>query len=209
MIALMPRDAGHFLMEHPVEHVDLSEYRIDGQKVFDGKLLQVYQDRVVLPDRNEGSREYIKHPGAVVILAIQNDGRLLVERQFRYPLGQAFLELPAGKIEPGEDILNTAKRELFEETGHESDDWSYLGKFHPCIGYSTERIEIFIAKHIRKISEPALDEGEFLEVFYMSLEEINQSVASGYLTDGKTLSALYVYACHNPSNVFGVIGKGE
>ena len=205
----MPRKAGHFLMEHLVKKINLVEQRIDGERVFDGNLLQVYLDRITLPDGSEGNREYIKHPGAVVILAIQNDGKFLIERQFRYPVGQEFLEFPAGKIEQGEEILVTAKRELFEETGHVSDDWSYLGKYHPCIGYSNEIIEVFVAKHVCKISEPVLDEGEFLEVFSLSLDEINRYVASGHLTDGKTLSALYIYACNNPSNAISVIGKEE
>ena len=96
---------------------DLTEHFVSGGLVFDGKLLKVYRDTVRLPDGSEGSREYIRHPGAVAILALFDDGRLLLERQFRYPPRREFIEIPAGKLEPGEPHLETAKRELLEETG--------------------------------------------------------------------------------------------
>lgn len=173
----------------------LIETCLASEPVFDGKLLKVKRDSVRLPDGQTGWREYITHPGAVVILAELDNGKLLFERQFRYPVGQVFLELPAGKIDPGEEILATAKRELLEETGHEADRWTYLGVMHPCIGYSNERIEIFLAQQVRRVSGPQLDEGEFLEVIEMSVPEVRQAVADGKLTDAKTHSALFVYDC--------------
>jgi len=113
----------------------LIESEITSESVFKGCLLNVRKDSVRLPDGKESVREYIVHPGAVVILAFLPNGNLLFERQFRYPLRRVFLELPAGKIDPGEAILDTARRELREETGYEASDWEYLGVMHPCIGY--------------------------------------------------------------------------
>ena len=165
--------------DHAKDYPHLHEAQLDSRQVFKGRLLDVRSDRVSLPDGNESVREYAIHPGAVVIIAEQDDGRLLFERQYRYPVRQVFLELPAGKIDPGEDILNTAVRELLEETGHSASDWRYLGVMHPCIGYSNERIEIFLARGLRRESAPQLDHGEFLDLL------------SGEITDAKTITALF------------------
>ncbi|MBS1189397.1 MAG: Zn-finger containing pyrophosphohydrolase [Rhodocyclaceae bacterium] len=169
----------------------LMESQLSTETVFKGKLLEVRRDRVSLPDGGESLREYVVHPGAVVVLAFLDDGRLLFERQFRYPLGRAFLELPAGKIDPGEDVLGTARRELLEETGHEAEEWQHLGVMHPCIGYSNERIEIFAARGVRRVADPQLDHGEFLDVLEMSLCEAREAVLQGRITDAKTITALY------------------
>ncbi|MFZ2855460.1 MAG: NUDIX hydrolase [Rhodocyclaceae bacterium] len=169
----------------------LHEEQIDSEQVFKGKLLDVRRDRVTLPDGNEAVREYILHPGAVVIVAEQADGRLLFERQHRYPLHRSFLELPAGKIDPGEEILATAIRELREETGHRADEWRYLGVMHPCIGYSDERIEIFLARGLHRESAPQLDHGEFLDLLSLSLEEALHAIRDGGITDAKTITALF------------------
>lgn len=169
----------------------LTENQLSTEVVFKGKLLEVRRDQVSLPDGHQGTREYVVHPGAVVILALLDNGKLLFERQFRYPLRRVFLELPAGKIDPGEDILATARRELLEETGHEAAEWQHLGVMHPCIGYSDERIEIFLARGLKQVSAPMLDHGEFLEVLELSQEEARQAVMSGAITDGKTVTALY------------------
>lgn len=168
----------------------LEERCLDSEKVFSGRLLDVRRDRVVLPDGNEATREYIRHPGAVVVIPVLADGRLIVERQFRYPLRRAFLELPAGKIDPGEPILDCARRELREETGYEASEWIYLGVMHPCIGYSDERIEIFLARGLSEVGH-ARDEEEFLELHPMSVADVEEAVYDGRITDSKTIAALF------------------
>lgn len=168
----------------------LREAELDGESVFDGALLKVRRDRVRLPDGTFAFREYIRHPGAVVIVARLPDGRLIFERQYRYPLRRSFLELPAGKIDAGEDIGSCARRELREETGYEADGWHHVGVMHPCIGYSDERIEIFMATDLRHVGH-ARDEGEFLEVHLLSVDEAVEAVHDGRITDGKTISALF------------------
>lgn len=169
----------------------LHEEKIDSTQVFDGVLLDVRKDSVRLPNGGESVREYIVHPGAVVVIAVLDDGSLLFENQFRYPLQRDFLELPAGKIDSGEDIQRTAERELLEETGYVAGEWRHLGVMHPCIGYSDERIEIFLARGLRKVAEPSLDHNEFLDVLTLSLADAVAAVRDGRITDAKTITALF------------------
>lgn len=169
----------------------LREGCLASEQVFSGCLLQVHRDRVSLPNGLESVREYIRHPGAVVIIAELENGKLLFERQFRYPLQRVFFELPAGKIDPGEDILQTAQRELREETGYAAEEWRHLGVMHPCIGYSDERIEIFLARRLRRLGEQTLDEHEFVELCELPLAEATAAVLSGEITDAKTVTALF------------------
>ncbi len=169
----------------------LEETQLDNETVFRGVLLDVQRDQVRLPSGASSVREYIRHPGAVVVLAQLPDGRLLFERQFRYPLRRVFLELPAGKIDPGESILRTAQRELLEETGYHARDWAHLGTLHPCIGYSDERIEIFHATGLECLGEQALDHNEFIELLTLTPEDARHAVFDGRITDAKTISALY------------------
>lgn len=169
---------------------DLTEGLLASETVFSGKLLQVHRDRVSLPDGTTGLREYIRHPGAVVVIAQLPGGELIFERQFRYPCGRVFIELPAGKIDPGEDIALCARRELLEETGYVAQNWRHLGVMHPCIGYSDERIEIFLATGLSH-EGACHDEGEFLEVFTLPLAEAQAAVFDGRITDAKTITALF------------------
>lgn len=173
------------------DDLHLIESQLSTESVFEGALLKVRKDRVRLPNGGESIREYITHPGAVVVLARLPNGNLLFERQFRYPLQRVFLELPAGKIDPGEAILTTAQRELREETGYVADVWEHLGVMHPCIGYSNERIEIFLAEGLRVIGEQALDHNEFIELIELSPAQAQAAVWSGEITDAKTITALF------------------
>lgn len=176
-------------IENSMKDSHLRESGVASEEVFAGKLLHVRCDTVRLPDGKQASREFVVHPGAVVMIAELPNGKLLFERQFRYPLDRVFLELPAGKIHPGEDTLLTAKRELQEETGYVAQHWHYLGVIHPCIGYSDERIEIFFARGLSHVGH-ALDDGEFLEVHEMDLAEAIEAVRDGRLTDGKSVAGL-------------------
>jgi len=177
-------------MSKPLNDDHLIESCISSEQIWKGKLLDVRRDRVRLPDGSEGVREYVTHPGAVVIIPVLPNGNLIFERQYRYPVGRVMLELPAGKIDPNESPLLTAQRELREETGHAAEQWSHLGTMHPTIGYANERIEIFLAEDLCSLGQNELDEGEFLELVELSLDVAMQAVREGKLTDGKTLSAL-------------------
>lgn len=165
---------------------NLKEIKISSQSVYSGKLLKVFQDRVTLPDNNESVREYIQHPGAVALIAYLPDGNILLERQFRYPLGQEFIEIPAGKIDPGETAEETGHRELLEETGYSAGKLEKLFTFHPCIGYSNEVIHIYEASELVFEGESP-DENEFVDVFSIPFEEACNMVSSGEITDGKSM----------------------
>jgi ADP-ribose pyrophosphatase len=168
---------------------DFAERKLDSTAVFEGEFLNVRRDSVTLPDGKQTSREYIVHPGAAVIIALTGAGHVVMERQYRYPLEREFLELPAGKIDPGEDPLETARRELLEETGYVASHWRHLGVMHPVISYSTERIEIFLAQSLTRYSS-RLDEGEFLEVFTVALPMAIDWIRTGRVTDSKTIAGL-------------------
>ena len=169
---------------------NLIESTLEEENLFKGALLDVWRDRVLLPDEKESFREYIRHPGAVVIVARFGNGDILMEEQFRYAPKQVFWELPAGKIDPGENILNAAQRELLEETGFAAQTWEYVGFFYPAIGYSDEVIQIFQAYHLEKVSSPQLDEGEFLNVVRFSEAQLLEKIKNGEILDGKTLATL-------------------
>jgi ADP-ribose pyrophosphatase len=168
----------------------LAETRIASETVFSGTLLNVRRDRVRLPNGHETGREFVVHPGAVLAIPLLDDGRLVFERQFRYPLGRAFLELPAGKIDAGEDPLSTGKRELLEETGYSAREWRYLAALHPCIGYSDEVIHIYLATGL-EAGEHRRDHDETLEILTLTLEEALERVRNGEITDAKTMIALF------------------
>ena len=168
---------------------DLSEQFVSGDLVFDGTLLKVRRDVVRLPDGGQGTREYIRHPGAVAIVPLFDDGRVLLERQFRYPHGRDFIEVPAGKLEANEPHLDTAKRELLEETGYTAQQWRRIGVVHTAIAYTDEAIEIFLAKKL-SLGERKLDAGEFLETLIVRFDEAIAMIRDGRITDVKTVAAL-------------------
>lgn len=169
--------------------MDLTEHTIDSVEVYTGGFIQVRKDTVRLPDGNLSSREYITHPGAVAILAQLDNGNLLLERQYRYPAQQEFIEIPAGKIDGGESILFTAQRELLEETGYTAKDWVHLTTAWPCIGYANERIEYYLATGL-SFQGARLESGEFLEVFELSLMDAVDWIRLGKITDSKSIVGL-------------------
>lgn len=169
---------------------DLSEHQVCSEQVFDGQLLKVYRDVVRLPDGHQAAREYIRHPGAVAIVPLFDDGSVLLERQFRYPHNRTFIEVPAGKLDPGEPHLETAKRELLEETGYVAAEWKRLGVIHTAIAYTDEGIELFLARKLRQEHDGALDHGEFLETVIVPFDEAVAMVRDGRITDAKSVAAL-------------------
>lgn len=168
----------------------LAETCISSETVFQGKLMHAKRDLVRLANGHETTREYLVHPGAVLIVPLLDDGRLVFERQFRYPLGRSFIELPAGKIDPNEYPLQTGQRELLEETGYTARQWRHLTTLHPCIGYSDERILIYLATGLRAGNHNR-DHDESLEVFTMTLSDAMDAMRRGEITDGKTMIALF------------------
>ncbi|HEY1397044.1 NUDIX hydrolase [Roseateles sp.] len=167
----------------------LREIALSSDWILRGNFLQVKRDRVALPDGREATREYIRHPGAAVIVPLFDDGRVLLERQYRYPLGRVVLEFPAGKLDPDESPLRCAVRELFEETGYRAREWAYAGVLHNAIAYSDERIEIFFARGLIA-GERQLDEGEFLDLLPVAEDELDRMAFDGRVTDAKTLIGL-------------------
>jgi ADP-ribose pyrophosphatase len=167
----------------------LVERRIKSDSVYDGHFLKVRRDEVRLPDGKTAFREYVVHPGAVMIVPFLDDGQLVVERQHRYPLDRVLVEFPAGKLDPDETTLACARRELREETGYAASEWAYAGRIHNACAYSTEFIEIWFARGL--VPGPRqLDEGEFVEVHTTSEAALFELAASGELTDAKTMVGL-------------------
>jgi ADP-ribose pyrophosphatase len=170
----------------------LREHRVRQEELLRGHFLHVLRDTVQLPNQNLSTREYVVHPGAVMVIPMLDtpDGlRLVMERQYRYPVGQVMTEFPAGKLDPGEDPWLCAQRELLEETGYTARQWARAGVLHPCMAYSTEVIEIWFAKALH-LGERQLDTDEFLDVFTASPAELMAACQQGLLTDGKTLTGL-------------------
>jgi len=165
---------------------NLKEDFLSGECVYDGHFLTIHRDKVELPDGKTTFREYIKHPGAVVILPLFADGSVLLERQYRYPLKRVFIEFPAGKIDLNEDPLSCAKRELLEETGYTANSWEFVCTIHNAIAYADEHLEIFLARDLHP-GQANLDEGEFLETYRAPLAELLDAVKSGQITDVKTI----------------------
>ena len=171
------------------EDAHLTETRVASQELLRGHFLHAMRDTVRLPDGKEATREYVIHPGAVMVVAELPDGRLVLERQFRYPVQSVMVEFPAGKLDPGEDSLVCAQRELLEETGYTARQWARAGVLHPVISYSTEFIDIWFARELT-VGQRQLDAGEFLDVFSASTDELLQWCRDGRITDAKTLTGV-------------------
>jgi ADP-ribose pyrophosphatase len=168
---------------------DFTEHCVSSKTVYHGKLLRVLEDQVRLPDGRPAQREYVDHPGASMMLAFPEPDTVLLVRQFRYPHRRDFIEIPAGKIDPGEGPLRTARRELREECGYEARDWRHLATIHPCIGYSNERIELYLARELTHVGH-APDDGELIEVVPMKFAQALRQVEEGAITDQKTVIGL-------------------
>jgi ADP-ribose pyrophosphatase len=162
---------------------------VSGEQVFKGMLLDVRRDIVAMPDGAHATREYVVHPGAVTVVPILDDGRLVMERQYRYPVGRVVLEFPAGKLDAGEPALQCGQRELVEETGYRARQWAVAGVLHNAVAYSTEVIHILFARELTAGTR-ALDDGELIDIALMTEAELDAAAARGDLTDAKTLIAL-------------------
>ena len=171
------------------EDAHLTETRVASQELLRGHFLHAMRDTVRLPDGKEATREYVIHLGAVMVVAELPDGRLVLERQFRYPVQSVMVEFPAGKLDPGEESLACAQRELLEETGYTARQWARAGVLHPVISYSTEFIDIWFARELTA-GQRQLDAGEFLDVFSASADELLQWCRDGRITDAKTLTGV-------------------
>ena len=169
----------------------LFEHQLTSTELFRGHLLHAFRDTVRLPDGDSASREYVVHPGAVMVVPLLEDSagelRVVLERQFRYPMGQVMIEFPAGKLGPDETIQLCAQRELLEETGYSATQWARAGVMHPVISYSTEFIDIWFARGL-SLGQRQLDPGEFLDVFTASPSDLLQWCRDGQVTDAKTLT---------------------
>jgi ADP-ribose pyrophosphatase len=169
----------------------LIETQTSSQEVLKGVFLHAFRDTVLLPDGHSATREYVIHPGAVMVIPLLTDAhgqlRVVLERQFRYPVGQVMIEFPAGKLDPQESVLACAQRELREETGYSAREWARAGVMHPVISYSTEFIDIWFARDLT-LGERRLDDGEFLDVFTATPQELLQWCCEGKVTDAKTLA---------------------
>ena len=172
------------------EFQNLEEVMVASEEIFDGHVVQLFKDTVELPNGRYATRETVRHIGAVAVVPLTDEGNVIIERQFRYPLGCVITEIPAGKLDSKtEDRLSAAKRELEEETGYTADEWIDLGDYYPAAAYTDERITLYLAKGLHR-GERKLDEDEFLNVLEVPLEELVRQVLDGTITDGKTQSAL-------------------
>lgn len=167
----------------------LIEKKVSSENVFDGVLLHVYKDAIELPNGNSATREYIKHQGAVCVVPVTDNMEVVAVKQYRYPIGRVTIEIPAGKLDKGEDILDAAKRELSEETGVECADIEYMGGLYPSVAYTDEIIHMYVAKNL-VYGEAHTDDDEFLNVVKIPLGEFVDMITDGKIQDSKTMAAV-------------------
>ena len=173
-----------------MEEKQLRELQIDSEEIFNGVIMDVKRDRVRLPNGHQSVRELLRHVGAVCVVPVTDDGRVVVERQYRYPIDQVITEIPAGKLDsPEEDRLSAAQRELWEETGIKADRWTDMGLYYPAAAYSDEKITMYLAQGLH-MGTQHLDEDEFLNVQTLPIAELVEDILSGKITDGKTQAAV-------------------
>jgi ADP-ribose diphosphatase len=170
--------------------MDLTETELSTELLCEGKLLHVRRDHVRLPSGHTSTREYIVHPGAAVILPLFENGDVLLERQYRYPLRRDFIEVPAGKLDPAEDPEACARRELREETGYHASEMRFLFDFYPAIGYSTEVLYFYLAQGLTHIGH-ARDHDEFLEILRVPFDDAMMMIRHGEICETKTVTALF------------------
>ena len=184
--------SGNFLdnVDKNEELEKLAERKADSEEIFDGVILHVFKDSVSIPNGMTASREVIRHLGAVCIVPVTDDGKVIVERQFRYPIDQVITEIPAGKLDsPDEDRLEAAKRELKEETGFTAKEWKDIGLYYPAAAYSDEKITMYMARGLEKGARD-LDPDEIIDIYEVPIEELVRDIVSGKITDGKTQVAV-------------------
>lgn len=164
----------------------LRETTLSREELLKGNFLRVVRDTVALPSGREATREFVLHPGAVMVIGLLDDGQLVLERQFRHPMRTVLIEFPAGKLDPGEASLSCARRELHEETGYSAREWAFAGRLAPTVAYSDEVIDIWFARGLTQ-GERHLDDGEFLDVFSATPEQLLAWCRDGRVIDSKTL----------------------
>lgn len=172
--------------------MDLKEVKLSSKVAYEGRIMTIDVDEVLCPDGGKSTREVVRKTPASVVLPILDDGNIILERQFRYPYNEVVIELPAGKVDKGENPFNAARRELLEETGYDSNNIEYLGKIYPTVGFCDEVIHMYVATSLIK-KEQHLDEHEFVELFVCSLDEVIEMINKGEIVDSKTICVIYKY----------------
>ncbi|WP_084410782.1 NUDIX domain-containing protein [Paenibacillus glacialis] len=179
----------------------LDEVTLSTQPIYEGRIISLQIDTVRLPDGKTATREVVRHPGAVAVLAL-HEGKMLVVDQFRQPMGRCEIEIPAGKLEPGEDPLEAAVRELEEETGYRCGEIKLLQSFYTSPGFADELIHLYVTQDL-EIGEMAPDEDEFLELSEITLEEAYRYIQEGRISDAKTIMAVYAWHLFTITGKFG------
>ena len=168
---------------------DLRETQIASEQIVDGLLMKAWRDEVRLPNGKTAMREYIRHPGAAIMVPLFTNGDTLLVKQYRYPVGKVFIELPAGKLDGGEPLEEAAQRELAEEAGFTSGKLKLISEFYPCIGYSNEKMWLFLAEDLKE-ADAVTDHDEFLELMRVPFKEAVAMVKRGEIDDMKTIAAI-------------------